>query len=130
MFNSGLLMSVLCHSCEQVSWNDPAWALFMGFEHERIHIETSSVLYRELPLRLVGKPPQWPQYGNQITNTSDFPEQVIRKNPLLTVPAGDATLGKPRDQHDSVRLLAQSLFSIKVVLPVLSFCTKVQQILK
>ena len=31
----------------------PLWALFMGFEHERIHLETSSVLMRELPASLV-----------------------------------------------------------------------------
>lgn len=32
----------------KVGWNDPCWAIFMGFEHERIHIETSSVLIREV----------------------------------------------------------------------------------
>ena len=41
-----------------VAWADPAWALFMAFEHERIHLETSSVLIRELPLRLV-REPRW-----------------------------------------------------------------------
>jgi hypothetical protein len=41
-----------------VTWDSPEWALFMGFEHERIHIETSSVLVRELPLRLVRSPSQ------------------------------------------------------------------------
>lgn len=30
------------------SWEAPGWAIFMGFEHERIHIETSSVLIREV----------------------------------------------------------------------------------
>ena len=40
----------------------PAWAVFMGFEHERIHIETSSVLMRELPARCLAKPAQWPPY--------------------------------------------------------------------
>jgi hypothetical protein len=29
-------------------WGCPSWAVFMGFEHERIHIETSSVLIREV----------------------------------------------------------------------------------
>ena len=37
------------------------WALWMGMEHEKIHIETSSVLIRELPLNLVERPEffQW-----------------------------------------------------------------------
>jgi hypothetical protein len=30
------------------NWDTPGWAIFMGFEHERIHIETSSVLIREV----------------------------------------------------------------------------------
>lgn len=29
-------------------WGTASWAIFMGFEHERIHIETSSVLIREV----------------------------------------------------------------------------------
>lgn len=45
----------------------PAWALFMGFEHERIHLETSSVLMRELPLRLLRRPRQWPAYHPSTT---------------------------------------------------------------
>lgn len=36
-----------------VDQNHPMWALFMGFEHERIHLETSSVLFRETPYHLV-----------------------------------------------------------------------------
>lgn len=31
----------------------------MGYEHERIHIETSSVLIRELPSYLVELPEYW-----------------------------------------------------------------------
>jgi hypothetical protein len=36
-----------------VNQDHPMWALFMGFEHERIHLETSSVLFRETPYHLV-----------------------------------------------------------------------------
>ena len=36
--------------------DSPAWALFMAFEHENIHTETSSVLMRELPIECVQKP--------------------------------------------------------------------------
>lgn len=39
---------------------DPIWALFMAMEHERIHLETSSVLIRELPLSLLSPPQAWP----------------------------------------------------------------------
>ena len=36
--------------------DSPAFSIFMSFEHEGIHIETSSVLFRELPAELVKKP--------------------------------------------------------------------------
>ena len=38
-----------------VGWGDSCWAVFMGFEHERIHIETSSVLIREVSLAAAGR---------------------------------------------------------------------------
>ena len=36
-----------------VTSDDPLWGLVMGFEHDRIHLETSSVLFRETPIELV-----------------------------------------------------------------------------
>lgn len=33
-----------------IKWNSASWAILMGIEHERIHIETSSVLIRQLPI--------------------------------------------------------------------------------
>lgn len=35
------------------------WALLMGMDHERIHVETSSVLIRQLPVAMVTKPDGW-----------------------------------------------------------------------
>jgi hypothetical protein len=45
----------------------------MGFEHERIHIETSSVLFRELPLRLLRAPPQWPPPHTSVRDAARAP---------------------------------------------------------
>ncbi|XP_062920045.1 uncharacterized protein LOC134354760 isoform X2 [Mobula hypostoma] len=39
-----------------ITMDSPWWAIFMGFEHERIHLETSSVLIRQLPIHLVQRP--------------------------------------------------------------------------
>lgn len=33
-----------------IQWNSPAWVILMGIEHERIHLETSSVIMRQMPL--------------------------------------------------------------------------------
>ncbi len=45
-----------------ITMDSPLWSLFMGFEHERIHLETSSVLMRELPLRLLLRPAHFPPF--------------------------------------------------------------------
>ena len=45
-----------CIGSRALGWEDPEWAMFMGFEHERIHIETSTVLLREMPLELLQEP--------------------------------------------------------------------------
>ncbi len=36
-----------------IDWDSPMWPLVMGIEHERIHLETSSVLIRQLPISSV-----------------------------------------------------------------------------
>jgi 5-histidylcysteine sulfoxide synthase/putative 4-mercaptohistidine N1-methyltranferase len=33
-----------------IAWDAPAWLILMGIEHERIHLETSSVIMRMMPL--------------------------------------------------------------------------------
>jgi len=42
-----------------ISWDSPFWAILMGIEHERIHLETSSVLIRQLPLTKVQPSDFW-----------------------------------------------------------------------
>jgi 5-histidylcysteine sulfoxide synthase/putative 4-mercaptohistidine N1-methyltranferase len=36
-----------------ITWDSPWWVMLMGIEHENIHLETSSVLMRQLPLSRV-----------------------------------------------------------------------------
>ncbi|BDY04969.1 5-histidylcysteine sulfoxide synthase [Ferrimonas sp. YFM] len=43
-----------------VTQDQPAWVILMGIEHERIHLETSSVIIRQLPLEEVRNHPDWP----------------------------------------------------------------------
>lgn len=40
-----------------ISWDQQFWAIPMGMEHDRIHIETSSVLIRQMPLETLQHPP-------------------------------------------------------------------------
>lgn len=43
-----------------IAKTDPFWAIWMGIEHERIHIETSSVLHRQMPLEFIRKDSRFP----------------------------------------------------------------------
>ncbi|NMG76074.1 5-histidylcysteine sulfoxide synthase [Aromatoleum diolicum] len=80
----------------------PLWALFMGFEHERIHLETSSVLIRELPVRHVRRPEGWPRLhpDAHTPREANFPPRGGIDYPemeLLPVAAARLQLGKPSD---------------------------------
>ena len=81
-----------------IRWEDPIWIILMGIEHSRIHIETSSVLIRQLPLEFLKPIPGW------ITCTSigDAP-----KNKLLPVKGRTINLGK--DLQRSLLRLGQRI---------------------
>ena len=48
-----------CDFSMPVQWDSPMWIILMGIEHERIHLETTSILIRELPLDMVKPHPVW-----------------------------------------------------------------------
>jgi putative 4-mercaptohistidine N1-methyltranferase len=60
----------------------------MGIEHQRIHLETSSVLIRQLPINQVQQLPLW----KICTDAGEPPA-----NRLVNVPGGPVTLGKAKD---------------------------------
>lgn len=76
-----------------VRWDDhPAWAIFMGIEHERIHLETSSVLIRQLDTRWVRPHADWPVCDAAASQPGEAPE-----NTLVEVSGGRVVQGKRRD---------------------------------
>ena len=71
-----------------INWNHPFWAVMMGIEHQRIHLETSSVIIRRTPIDLVRQLPVWdicPQSGEP------------PRNELIPVRGGKVVLGKSKD---------------------------------
>ncbi|HXG65559.1 MAG TPA: 5-histidylcysteine sulfoxide synthase, partial [Blastocatellia bacterium] len=68
--------------------DSPAWGLLMSIEHDRIHLETSSMLFRQLPAEMLRKPDAW-QYAP--THGAAPP------NEMLSVPGGAVRLGKDRN---------------------------------
>lgn len=70
-----------------VQWDEPFWIILMGIEHERIHLETSSVLIRQLPLSKIHPHDDWPHCP--LTNNHDIP-----KNSVLPVSGGIVNQGR------------------------------------
>ncbi|QDZ89385.1 5-histidylcysteine sulfoxide synthase [Shewanella decolorationis] len=73
-----------------ISQDSPAWVILMGIEHERIHLETSSVIIRQLPLEDVCANAHWPEcqdVGN------------AEPNQLLAVAGKKITLGKKEQDN-------------------------------
>jgi 5-histidylcysteine sulfoxide synthase/putative 4-mercaptohistidine N1-methyltranferase len=70
--------------------DNPWWAIMMGIEHSRIHLETSSVIIRRLPLDQVRQLPGW-----EICSASG----EAPRNKLLPVSGGEVVLGKEKDHR-------------------------------
>ena len=71
-----------------ITWDNPWWAIIMGIEHQRIHLETSSVLIRQLPIDKVRQLEMW-----AICKESGEAPQ----NQLLPVSGQTIVLGKKWD---------------------------------
>ena len=82
-----------------VDQDHPMWALFMGYEHERIHLETSSVLFREAPKHLVQAPENWPPLHPSAFNKTPSSNPVegvdYPANQMISVRKDSVDLGKP-----------------------------------
>ncbi len=78
-----------CDFSMPIGQDNPLWIVMMGIEHERIHLETSSVLMRELPLDMVKPHPLW---SNICSESGSTPE-----NQLIDVGGKTLKLGKSED---------------------------------
>ena len=73
-----------------IDWQNPWWAIIMGIEHERIHLETSSVLIRQHQLHYVRNQTRWPHCPQQ---------GAAPINSLIPVPGGLVDLGKTHESN-------------------------------
>ena len=71
-----------------ITWKDEFWIILMGIEHERIHLETSSVLIRQLSLDKVVSG----VFGKICNEIGNAP-----LNNLLPVSGAEIKLGKPAE---------------------------------
>jgi 5-histidylcysteine sulfoxide synthase/putative 4-mercaptohistidine N1-methyltranferase len=68
-----------------IGWEHPWWVILMGIEHERIHLETSSVLIRQHRLEYVAPHPAWAP----CRDAGAAPD-----NELVTIPATRIEIGR------------------------------------
>ena len=70
--------------------DSPMWIILMGIEHERIHIETSLVLHRQMPIEFIKEVQEFPL----CQHSSNAP-----KNEMLTISGGEVNLGKDKNHN-------------------------------
>ncbi len=73
-----------------IDWQNPFWIVMMGIEHERIHLETSSVLIRQLPMDEVVSG----RFGEICTESG-----VAPSNEMLDVKGATMKLGKAENHR-------------------------------
>ncbi|MAI36082.1 5-histidylcysteine sulfoxide synthase [Alteromonas sp.] len=77
-----------------INWESPMWPIVMGIEHERIHLETSSVLIRQLPLSFVKPQDAWPRCSDSVTSPDKIPV-----NDFVNVSSGSISQNKSWDNQ-------------------------------
>ncbi len=73
-----------------ITWDSPWWIIMMGIEHENIHLETSSVLIRQLPIEYIKASHAFQPF----LECGDHPQNIF-----IQVPQGKIFIGKSH-QHD------------------------------
>ena len=71
-----------------INWDSPMWIILMGIEHENIHIETSSVLLRELDIKFLKE--------DEIFTYVNKGSETYPKNELINVKGSTVLLEKDR----------------------------------
>ena len=74
-----------------IEWESPWWPILMGIEHERIHLETSSVLIRQHDLAYVQTSAAWAPKAAQTTPAPT--------NSLVSIPAREIVLNKTGEYY-------------------------------
>jgi len=92
------------------------WSLLMGFEHEKIHFETSSVLMRELPVEKLETPFSWPKLNPTRKDQSET-LQLTQKSGWQKISSQTVTWGKSFDASSSALYIGPTSVSLSSYLP-------------
>lgn len=80
---------------EEISEHNAIWSILMSFEHERIHLETSSVIIREMEINQIRNPNYFSQPKHHQPE-NNFPIVAIDypKNQLINIKSKRVDIGK------------------------------------
>ncbi|QFR42753.1 5-histidylcysteine sulfoxide synthase [Sulfurimonas xiamenensis] len=73
-----------------ITQESPIWIILMGIEHERIHIETSLVLHRQMPLKNVKEVREF--------NICPHSSEAV-KNEMIKIEGANVVLGKDKSHN-------------------------------
>lgn len=73
-----------------ITQESPMWIILMGIEHERIHIETSLVLHRQMPLKNVKEVREF--------NICPHSSEAV-KNEMIKIEGANVVLGKDKSHN-------------------------------
>jgi len=73
-----------------ITQQSPMWIILMGIEHERIHIETSLVLHRQMPIEYIQEVEEF------VLCRYDTPAP---SNEMVEIEGGEIVLGKTKEHH-------------------------------
>lgn len=77
-----------------IGWDSPLWIIMMGIGHSRIHLETSSVLIRQIPINDVVEG----VFGEVCPYSVSTPQEAP-ENSWVTIQGGRVVLGKGNDNR-------------------------------
>jgi len=88
-----------------ISQDSLAWIILMGCEHERIHIETSSVIMRMLPLQYLTPNDSWPTCSDSANSPENELLPIKGKLVEFGKPSSDDTFGWDNEYgHDTLKV--------------------------
>lgn len=73
-----------------ITWDSPMWIILMGIEHERIHIETSSVLHRQMDIEYIKE--------SEDFALCSYRDEAVT-NEMIDIAGARVKLGKSKTHH-------------------------------
>lgn len=92
--NNALDNLITLEEGQEINYSHPMWVILMGIEHEKIHLETTSCLIRQLPTRVIKKSEKSIFYTREVKSGRSLEEALAIPANYIEIPATDISLGR------------------------------------